>query len=298
MHSQNAAWVQMTTVKLNGFRSKQVDRDGVPGERIQHQNVVVLWRFSRQREARIAWNDLNLRFGFPDIAEYVTGDRHNLGIDIVELDIRFTKDRKMVLMHNKTIDGTTNGKGLVTDYTFEEIRKFRLKHKNVVTEEVIPTLEEALLAAKGKILIDLDIKQDECIDSIMVVVKRTGTQKNCLFFVYEPALAKMIKGKKAGFQLLVRTENVQAVDTLFSVVRPEAVHIDPSHYTESVVHTLKKGKSRVWINALGGVDKKAESGNLNAYDDLIKFGANIIQTDQPALVKKYLESKGMYYKKG
>jgi len=222
----------------------------------------------------------------------------NLGIDIVELDIRFTKDRKMVLMHNKTIDGTTNGKGLVTDYTFEEIRKFRLKHKNVVTEEVIPTLEEALLAAKGKILIDLDIKQDECIDSIMVVVKRTSTQKNCLFFVYEPALAKMIKGKKAGFQLLVRTENVQAVDTLFSVVRPEAVHIDPSHYTESVVHTLKKGKSRVWINALGGVDKNAESGNLNAYDDLIKFGANIIQTDQPALVKKYLESKGMYYKKG
>ena len=36
------------------------------------------------------------------------------------------------------------------------------------------------------------------------------------------------------------------------------------------------------------VDKKAAAGNLNAYDDLIKFGANIIQTDQPALVKKYL----------
>ena len=105
-----------------------------------------------------------------------------LGIDIVELDIRFTKDRKMVLMHNKTIDGTTNGKGLVSDYTFEEIRKFRLKHKNAVTEEVIPTLEEALLAAKGKILIDLDIKQDECIDSIMALVKRTGTQKELFVF--------------------------------------------------------------------------------------------------------------------
>ena len=105
-----------------------------------------------------------------------------LGIDIVELDIRFTKDRKLVLVHNKTIDATTNGKGLVSDYTFDEIRKFRLLHKKIVTNEVIPTLEEALLVAKGKILIDLDIKQDECLDSIMVLVKRTGTEKNCFFF--------------------------------------------------------------------------------------------------------------------
>jgi glycerophosphoryl diester phosphodiesterase len=221
-----------------------------------------------------------------------------LGIDIVELDVRFTSDRKLVLMHNKTIDGTTDGKGLVSDYTFEEIRKFKLKHKGKVTEELIPTLEEALLIAKGKILIDLDIKQDECIDSIMELVTRTGTQKNCLFFVYEPALGKMIKTKDPAFQLLVRTENVQAVDTLFSVVNPEAVHIDPSHYSAAVVKTLKKGKSRVWINALGAVDKKAAAGNLDAYDELLKFGANMIQTDQPALVKKYLESKGLYYKKG
>jgi glycerophosphoryl diester phosphodiesterase len=221
-----------------------------------------------------------------------------LGIDIVELDIRFTKDRKLVLMHNKTIDGTTNGKGPVSDYTFEEIRKFRLLHKNARTVEKIPTLEEALLAAKGKILIDLDIKQDECLDSIMALVIRTGTEKNCLFFVYEPALAKMIKQTSPAFQLMVRTESVQAVDTLFNVIHPEAVHIDPSHYTQQVVNTLKAGKCRVWINALGAVDKKAVAGDLNAYDELIKFGANMIQTDQPELVKKYLERKGWYHGKG
>jgi glycerophosphoryl diester phosphodiesterase len=221
-----------------------------------------------------------------------------LKIDVVELDVRFTKDRKLVLMHNKTINGTTNGKGQVSDFTFEEIRAFRLMHKNTVTDEVIPTLEEALLAAKGKILIDLDIKQDECLDSIMALVTRTGTEKNCLFFVYEPALAEMIHHTSPAFQLMVRTESAQAVDTLFNVVRPQVVHIDPGHYSKAVVKTLKKGKCRVWINALGAVDKKAAAGDINAYDDLIKFGANMIQTDQPELVKKYLESKGWYYKEG
>ena len=108
----------------------------------------------------------------------------------------------------------------------------------------------------------------------------------------------MIKEASPKFQVMLRTENVKAVDTLFRVVRPEAVHIDPSHNTASVVNTLKAGKSRVWINALGAVDKKAAAGDINAYDDLIKYGANMIQTDQPELVKKYLESKGRYYKKG
>jgi glycerophosphoryl diester phosphodiesterase len=220
-----------------------------------------------------------------------------IGVDFAEIDIRFTKDRHMVLMHDKTINRTTNGKGLVSDFTFEEIRKFRLKQKDSLTQEIIPTLEEALSTAKGKIILDLDIKQDECIDSIITLVQRTGSEKNCLFFVYEPALAKMIKAKNADFQLLVRTESAQAVDTLFSVIRPEAVHIDPSHYTEAVIRTLKGGKCRVWINALGDVDKKAVDGDLTAYSELLKNGVNIIQTDQPAMLKKYLESKGLYYRK-
>lgn len=233
---------------------------------------------------------------FPENSLAAIRDAIQIGVDFAEIDIRFTKDKHLVLMHDKNIDRTTNGKGLVSDFTFDEIRKFRLKQKDSLTQEIIPTLEEALSTAKGKIILDLDIKQDECLDSIIALVQRTGSEKNCLFFVYEPPLAKMIKSKNESFQLLVRTESVQAVDTLFSVIRPEAVHIDPSHYTEAVVHTLKNGKCRVWINALGDVDKKAVAGDLKAYDELLKNGVNIIQTDQPAMLKKHLESRGLYYK--
>ena len=218
----------------------------------------------------------------------------DLGIDIAEVDVRFTKDKHLVIMHDKTINRTTNGNGKVSDLTFEEIRKYRLKQKDSLTNEIIPTLEEVLLAAKGKILIDLDIKDDESIDSIIVLVTRTHTMDNCLFLVYEPILAKKIKDHSDKFNLLVRTENEMAVDTLFSVVRPEAVHIDASHYTKAVVQTLKSGKSRVWINAMDDADKVAAKGDLSAYERLLRFGANIIQTDQPALLKKYLESRGLY----
>jgi glycerophosphoryl diester phosphodiesterase len=51
-----------------------------------------------------------------------------MGVDIVELDLKKTKDGVVVIMHDGTIDRTTNGKGKPADCTFEKIRKFGLKN--------------------------------------------------------------------------------------------------------------------------------------------------------------------------
>ena len=49
-----------------------------------------------------------------------------MGADIVELDMAKTKDGKFVLLHDGTLDRVSNGKGPSTEYTLEEIKKFRL----------------------------------------------------------------------------------------------------------------------------------------------------------------------------
>lgn len=213
-----------------------------------------------------------------------------LGIDIIELDVRCTKDGILVVMHDKTVDRTTNGSGAVSGFTFEEIRKLRLKHNGTVTEEQIPTLEEALLLAKGKILVDLDIKDANCINTIMETVTKTQTARNCFFFLDNPQHVKELKAKNAGFMVLVRTHNSKEVDALFAATKAEAVHIDPSHYTTAVTEKIKSNGARVWINALGEVDLKAVTSGSAAFEELLKNGANIIQTDQPALLKAYLVS--------
>lgn len=217
-----------------------------------------------------------------------------LGVDIMELDVRFTKDKKMVLMHDKKVDRTTNAKGLVSDFTFEEIRKLRLKHRENLSNEQIPTLEEAFQLAKGKVLIDLDIKDDATLDSIIVLVNRMKMEKNCFFFVYEPEEIFMLQKLNKNFQIMIRTENEEAVKKLVaSGAKPQAVHIDPSHYTTEVVNAIKKIPARVWINSLGAVDFKA-SQQPQAFEEVLKLGANMIQTDQPAKLKEYLKSQGKY----
>lgn len=47
-----------------------------------------------------------------------------LGADMIELDIQLTKDRQIVVIHDATIDRTTNGTGKVSDYTYEELCQF------------------------------------------------------------------------------------------------------------------------------------------------------------------------------
>ncbi len=76
-----------------------------------------------------------------------------------EIDPRLTKDSVIVLLHDATLDRTTTGKGKLSDYTWEEVKQFRLKDKDGnVTPYRIPTLQEAIDWARGKTILNLDKK--------------------------------------------------------------------------------------------------------------------------------------------
>ena len=69
-----------------------------------------------------------------------------MGVDMVEIDLKKTKDGHLVLMHDKTIDRTTTGKGKPEDYTLAELREFFLKGGHgQKTRHKIPTFEEVMM---------------------------------------------------------------------------------------------------------------------------------------------------------
>ena len=76
-----------------------------------------------------------------------------------EIDFSFTKDSVMVLMHDLTIDRTTNGKGRVADYTYEELQGFRLVDRDGrLTPYRIPRLKDMLEWGKDKVVFNFDNK--------------------------------------------------------------------------------------------------------------------------------------------
>ena len=78
------------------------------------------------------------------------------GIKGFELDVRYTKDCVLVVMHDESLDRTTNGKGRVEDTTFSDLCKLRLKKSS----EQVPSLSEVLMAMGGRedIFVEIEMK--------------------------------------------------------------------------------------------------------------------------------------------
>lgn len=98
--------------------------------------------------------------GLPEncMATFEATVRH--GWSMLEIDLRTSKDGVIVLMHDPTLDRTSNGTGPIKDRTLAELRELRLKDREgKLTEHRIPTLAEAMQWARGKTILMLDKKE-------------------------------------------------------------------------------------------------------------------------------------------
>ncbi len=97
----------------------------------------------------------------------------DIGVDMIEIDVRLTKDRIPVLIHNDTVDETTDGKGLVSDMSFDQIRKLDAgswKDKKYKGEK-IPSLIEALDYTKDKVCLSIDLKEEAAIPEVVKAIQ-------------------------------------------------------------------------------------------------------------------------------
>ena len=86
-----------------------------------------------------------------------------LGAHMIEFDVRMTKDKKLVIMHDKTVDRTTNGSGVVSDFTLEKSKSLDAgswKSKEFAGEKV-PTFKEALAVMPPDIWLNIHLKGGE-----------------------------------------------------------------------------------------------------------------------------------------
>ncbi len=233
-----------------------------------------------------------------------------MGVDIVEIDLKKTKDNQLILMHDPTLNRTTTGKGLVKDHTLKEIKELYLKegtgHK---TEFKVPTLKEALLAAKGKVLLNLD-KSYEYFDDVLPILEETGTLKQIIIKGYDVPLTEVkelfgsyydsilympiIKLGASGYQDRVKEMILNKSQSVEFTFTTDTFRITREFYD------LKKSGTRVWVNALwpehnaGHNDDRALFEPDSAYGWLVNRGVNVIQTDRPQLLLEYLRAEELH----
>ena len=231
-----------------------------------------------------------------------------MGVDIVEVDLARTKDGHLILMHDQTLDRTTTGKGKVEDHTLAEIKDLRLRNGcHIKTIYKVPTLEEALLLAKGKVMLNLD-KSFDYFDQVYELLEKTGTTNLVIMKSNAPAEdVKRDYGKyldKVVFMPKVNLDDKDAIQKLndyLRVLKPVAIEFKFAYDTNPLPYEVKKimaGKSHIWYNTLwdthaGGHDDDCSLLNKDkGYGYLIdNLGATILQTDRPAYLIDYLKYK-------
>ena len=232
-------------------------------------------------------------------------------VDIVEIDIHKTKDGQLVLMHDNTVDRTTNGTGKVKDKTLAEIKQLRLKDKDGrLTEYTVPTLEEALLAAKGQIMVNLD-KAYDIFDDVYAILEKTGTADLVIMKGGHPV--EKVKREFGSYLNKViympvvtidEEKSVKIVKDYMKQLHPVAFELCYKNPSSPIPAKMKRrlaGKSLIWYNTLwaslagGHDDEFARKDAAASYGYLIDtLGARILQTDSPAYMLDYLRGKGLH----
>ena len=236
-----------------------------------------------------------------------------MGVDVMELDVKMTRDSVLVLSHDLTLNRTTTGSGNISDYTYEQLLAFDLKrgHGIAIPGLKIPTLRQALEVCKDRIVVNVDQGFDYY-DQVLAITEELGMTDQVLIKNGQPldkVQQRMSRhAHKMMYMPVVSVTGGSDMTTFNSyLANPEAVPIAFElcfdTLDDNVKNTAKRvlnAGSKVWVNTIWG-SLCGDHDDDRAYDSLdpdkvygpiLNLGTSIIQTDRPEFLIKYLEKKG------
>ena len=239
------------------------------------------------------------------------------GSDLIETDVRLTKDGKIIMMHDATVDRTTNGKGNIADLTLAEIKELRLRNNfGGLTDLKVPTLEEYIEWAKDKILLYLDKagydlpghEQGYLVKELLKVLKANNAIEQSVFVLDWPySKAKEIFGEDLEKVIYVpviedKIPNLSAyVDEYIQKLNPVAFQfrmekLDSETYKQ-LPKVLKSG-SKAFVAATWEKHTANHSDLISIFERpskgwgwLLEQGFSVLETNYPKDLIYYLKSE-------
>jgi glycerophosphoryl diester phosphodiesterase len=232
-------------------------------------------------------NHRGLSPGYPENTLAAFRNSIAMGVDVIELDLRGTRDRIPVIMHDKTVDRTTNGEGKVDGLTLSEIKKLdagshvgkRFPHERV------PTYQETLELVSGtgvKLLLDIKLGGSLDYHSVVRLTERYNAVLNVIIGARTVEDVRLFRSLNPNIRILGFVDGPDDIRSFIEagadMIRlwPEWVYANPSLVTQ--VHTAGKP---VWATA--GVTPR------EGLVELIKLGINGILTDLPHVLAALIQ---------
>lgn len=209
-----------------------------------------------------------------------------------EIDPRLTKDSVIVLMHDATLDRTTNGTGLLKDYTWEELKQLRLKDAaGKLTNFRIPSLQEAIDWARNKTILNLD-KKDVPLQMIASLIRKNNADAFVMVTVHNAKEALFYYNDNPNRMMSAFVKTDSALHTYEQAGIPWRnliAYIGPEYTSEnlSVLNALHQRSVMCMISAAPKYDKLPDPlSRAEAYRKVFQQGADILESDYPLELAK------------
>ncbi len=158
----------------------------------------------------------------------------DISADMIEFDVLMSKDGVPVIIHDETLNRTTNGKGLVSSMTLQQ-----LKGLDAGNGQSIPTLEEVLQLAKGKIFLHVEIKSEASTDKVsggveeqvVELIENYGFASNCIISSFSSKPLFRIQNMNKSLSLAMTFDHtLKDIDqALVEKMKPAAIHLPINH---------------------------------------------------------------------
>ena len=134
---------------------------------------------------------------------------------LLEVDIAATRDGALVLMHDDTVDRTTDGRGAVRELTLAQIPRLRLRDTDGRTLDAHPpTLREALEWAAGRTVLELDVKRDVRFEDVISEVRSAHAVDRVIFITHSEGAAARVHALAPEIMLSVTIDDIADLDAL------------------------------------------------------------------------------------
>ena len=205
------------------------------------------------------------------------------GVDFIETDTHITADGHVVICHDQTINRTTTGSGDITKMTLDQIKSYNLKdrHGNS-TDMKMPTLEEFLKAARGKIYVNLDYSpRTASTADVMEIVERLDMMDQVLFYCNSVNKINEVLAIDASANAYAWYSNYASLPGPGYFIQ---CGYDPNSASANLASAIKAGT----IPTVNFLDGGTLDGLLKAYPDVRVIQSDISDELIPALTGKGL----------
>lgn len=214
---------------------------------------------------------------------------------IFEVDPRLTKDSVAVMVHDATLGRTTNGTGNVKDYTWDELKNFKLKdHNGNVTKHRINTLDEMVDWAKGKTILNLD-KKDLPMEMTAEIIRKHNAYAWVWVTVHTVEQAKFYLNKNPKQYLSMHIKDAAALQAFKDSGLPYnrmIVYIGPeiNDDNQAMYAFFRQKGVLCMISTAPSYDKiPSKEKRAQKFRAVFADGASVLESDLPIEVSKALQ---------